>query len=110
MKNFRTRIERNLKLSGNEKLPQVKLSPVEVLLCRSGAVFIHGLFDWALCLSVALYSVNCAIYVIQGVGSRCCVVLYACWLGWSVSRLSLVVFIRLVTYRCHKVMLYRLAV
>lgn len=70
MKNFRAHVDESLKLSQNEKLPQVKLSPVEVLLCYGGRRCLYGCLGWVLSLPVALYGVNCAIYAIQGLGSR----------------------------------------
>ena len=46
------RIDGNLKLSQNEKLPQVKLSPVGVLLCYGGCRCLYGcLVGFWVCLS-----------------------------------------------------------
>ena len=49
-----------------------------------GALVSIWLFEVVLSLPAALYSVNCAIYAIQGVGPRRYVALYARWLGWGV--------------------------
>lgn len=70
MKNFRTHVDESLKLSQNEKLPQVKFPPVEFCYVMGGVSVSIWLFDGVLSLLVALYGVNCAIYAIQGVGSR----------------------------------------